>query len=136
MRNTKFKLWFDAAMMITLCLLYNTHSTGLAFHEIAGLVLGGAVILHLFFNKDWVIGISKKIFSKNLNWKTRFSYSLNLILLIDMFFIILSGLLISKIVTPDFSGIYFCKLDADSYLFIHFGTSNSWRAYWVTLELD
>lgn len=100
--SNKFKLWFDAAMLITLCLLYNSHATGLAFHEITGLVLGGAVIFHVLFNMDWVIGISKKIFSKGLNWKTRFSYVLNIILLIDMCFIVLSGLLISKIVTPNF----------------------------------
>lgn len=102
MRNSSLKFWLDIAMGIAFCLLFNPRSTGLAFHEIAGLVLGGAIIVHVLLNKNWLIGISKKIFSKDLNWQTRFSYLLNLILFIDLFFITLSGLLISKIVTPNF----------------------------------
>ncbi|MCP8970489.1 DUF4405 domain-containing protein [Ectobacillus ponti] len=100
MKKNKIRFWLDLSMTIALCLLYSPHSTGQAFHEIAGLVLGGGILVHVFMNKDWVVGISKKIFSKSVKGKTRFSYVLNVILLLDMLVIGISGLLVSKVVLP------------------------------------
>jgi hypothetical protein len=102
MKKNKFRFWLDLAMTVVLCLLYSPESTSLPFHEIAGLVLGGALILHVLLNKKWVVTITKKIFSKDLKKKTRFSYLLNVILLIDMLAIMVSGIFISKVVLPNF----------------------------------
>ncbi|MEH7547961.1 DUF4405 domain-containing protein [Neobacillus vireti] len=102
MKKNKLRFWLDLAMTVVLCLLYSPESTSLPFHEIAGLVLGGVLIIHVLLNKKWVINITKKIFSKDLKKKTRFSYLLNVILLIDMLFIMVSGLFISKVVLPNF----------------------------------
>ncbi len=102
MKVNQFKFIFDIGMAVIFALLFTPEVTSLAFHEIASIVLGAAVILHVLLNKKWIISVSKKLFSKNTNRKTRLSYLLNIILFIDMFIILISGLLISEVVLPNF----------------------------------
>lgn len=66
MKNNKFKFWLDLGMVILLSLMYNPHSTGMAIHEWMGIVLGTVILVHLFGNRKWITGISKKVFSKDL----------------------------------------------------------------------
>lgn len=86
-------------MAVVFVLLFNPAVTTLTFHELASLVLGLAMIIHVVINWKWVISVSKRIFSKR---KTRLSYVLNIALLLDMLVIIISGLLISEILFPNF----------------------------------
>jgi len=74
---------------------------GLAFHEIAGTAISVAFITHLLLNWDWVVKVSANLFSKKLPAKTWIGYGLNLALLLLMAFIIVSGILVSKILFPD-----------------------------------
>src|SRR4051812_26927565 len=102
MKTNQFKFKFDIGIGVIFALLFVPAVTSLAFHEIASIVLGAALILHVLLNKKWIIGVSKKLFSKNINRKTRLSYILNIILFIDMFIIMISGLLISEVILPNF----------------------------------
>lgn len=102
MEQNRFKFKFDIGIAIIFALLFSPAVTSLAFHEIASIVLGVALIIHVLLNKSWIIGMGKKIFSKSIKRKTRLSYILNTILLIDMFIIMISGLLISEVVLPNF----------------------------------
>jgi len=74
--------------------------SGLPFHEIAGLIFGVAILTHIGLNVRWVINTTMKIFNPKLPFKTRLSYLLNILLLISMSSIIITGIFISRVVFP------------------------------------
>lgn len=97
------KLALDAAMGITFALLFNTRVFGgLTFHELAGIAIGFAILTHIGLNLNFVKKITLRLFDKNLPHKTRLSYGLNVLLLLSMIFVIFSGLVISRVVLPNF----------------------------------
>lgn len=88
-------------MAITFVLLMNPRVlNGLPFHEVAGLVIGAAILVHIGLNYRWVIKTTKKILDPKLPQKTRFSYLLNILLLISMAGVIITGIFISRVVLP------------------------------------
>ena len=96
------KLALDILMSLTFVLLFNKMVLGgLAFHEIAGLGIGFAMFAHILLNLQWAKKVTLNLFDRKLPGNTRFGYLLNVLLLISMTFIILSGLLISKVVFPN-----------------------------------
>ena len=89
-------------MAITFALLMNPRVlNGLPFHEIAGLLFGVAILTHIGLNFQWVKNTTFKIFNSDLPKKTRFNFLLNILLLVSMSAIIITGILISKVVFPD-----------------------------------
>jgi hypothetical protein len=102
MKKQIFKFIFDLAMAILFVLLFPLRVTGLTFHEIVGIIIGIAILIHIAINGKWVVQTAKKIFSRKLPTKTRISALLNLLLLICAIFFVVSGLLISRVVLPDF----------------------------------
>ncbi|SFB23314.1 MULTISPECIES: DUF4405 domain-containing protein [unclassified Bacillus (in: firmicutes)] len=101
-RITKIKAGLDSLMAITFVLLFNKMVLGgLAFHEIAGLVIVAPFIVHILLNAEWVKKVTYKLFDRKLPAKTRFGYFLNILLLIAMIFVIVSGILISHVVFPN-----------------------------------
>ena len=95
------KFMLDLAMAVTFVLLFNDRVLGgLTFHEMAGLGISIAFITHILLNWKWVVKVTARILDRKLPGKTRFGYLLNLSLLITMTFIIVSGILISRIVFP------------------------------------
>jgi hypothetical protein len=103
MKNISFiKITLDILMAVVFVLLFNKMAVaGLAFHEIAGLAIGLAFIIHIGLNWKWVKQVTLNIFSKKITAKTRFGYILNILLLVSFAFIIISGILISKVVFPN-----------------------------------
>lgn len=97
------KYILDIFLSLGFVLLFDKMALGMKLHEIIGLVIGGAVLIHLALNYKWIIGISKKIFSKELNNKLRISYILNIMLFICFTLIIISGVLISKTIITNIS---------------------------------
>lgn len=96
----KFSL--DLLMALLFVLFFNIRVLGgLAFHEIAGLVFAVMYFTHIFLNWKWAVNVTRKIFDRKLPWNTRGSYALNLLLLVSMSFVIISGILISKVVFPN-----------------------------------
>jgi len=102
LKQNIFKFIFDIVLAVVFALLFIPGSTGLTLHEWGSVVFGLAIILHIILNWKWVIGISKRIFSKSISRKTRLSYVLNWALLVDLIIIIMSGLLISEVLLPNF----------------------------------
>ena len=101
LKKNLIRITLDLLMAITFALLMNPRVlNGLPFHEIAGLVIGVAILTHIGLNFRWVIQTSKKVFNPTLPGKTRFSYALNILLLISMATIIITGILISRVVLP------------------------------------
>ncbi|OKO88451.1 hypothetical protein BRO54_3653 [Geobacillus proteiniphilus] len=102
MRKNYVKMVLDLSMAITFVLLMNPKVfNGLPFHEMAGLVIAVAILIHIGLNYRWVINTTKKIFALELPRKTRFSFLLNILLLISMTTVIVSGILISRVVFPN-----------------------------------
>jgi len=96
MKMNWFKLLLDVGMGVLLFTLFSTRVAGLAFHEITGLVLFGMVVTHLILNWRWIWTFTKKLFSKNIPFKTRFGYILNILLIMSFTMIIVTGIMISK----------------------------------------
>jgi hypothetical protein len=89
-------------MALTFALLMDPRVlNGLPFHEIAGLVLGVAILTHISLNFQWVKNTTLKIFDSKVSKKTRFSFLLNILLLISMSTIIITGIFISRVVFPN-----------------------------------
>ncbi|GAB6152776.1 hypothetical protein JCM17380_15260 [Desulfosporosinus burensis] len=103
MKNKNYlKLLIDIVMSLTFVLLFNKMVLGgLHFHEIAGIGIGLGVLVHIALNFQWVKKVSLRLFDRKLPRKIRLGYLLNILLLISMLFIIVSGLFISKIVFPN-----------------------------------
>ncbi|MHC1681522.1 MAG: hypothetical protein AB6733_00955 [Clostridiaceae bacterium] len=60
------KISLDLIMGIIFALLFNKNVLGgLTFHEIAGLAMGFAVLVHILLNWKWVINVFKKIVKLN-----------------------------------------------------------------------
>ncbi|MFX3625006.1 MAG: DUF4405 domain-containing protein [Ectobacillus sp.] len=101
-RKTYVKFGLDILMAITFVLLFNKRVLGgLTFHEIAGLALAVAFLTHILLNINWVKQVTLRLFDRKLPGKTRFCYLLNLLLLIAMAIIMVSGIVVSRVVFPN-----------------------------------
>lgn len=97
------KYILDVFLALGFVLLFDKMAIGIQLHEIIGLTMGGAVIIHLALNYKWVIGITKKLFSKKSANRTRLCYILNVMLFICITLIIVSGVFISKTILTNIS---------------------------------
>jgi hypothetical protein len=96
------KFGIDILMAVLFVLFFNKQVLGgLTFHEIAGLAIAAVFFTHVLLNWQWVKKVTIKLFDRKLPFKTKFGYILNLLLLITMSFIIISGIFISKVVFPN-----------------------------------
>lgn len=95
----KIYLLIDLLMAIIFVILFDKSYMPMKMHEIAGLVMLGVAALHFVIHPNYLIKITKLIFSKNSNLpiKTKVSYLLNLLLLISLVAMIISSFLISKV---------------------------------------
>lgn len=89
------KLAIDSLLFVAFMLVYNTHLTGKDLHEWIGLAMAAVIIVHLLLSWNWVVGITKKFFSK-LKSTTRINYILNGLLFVDFTLIIMTGIMISE----------------------------------------
>lgn len=136
MKRNYTKIVLDILMAVTFVLLMNPRVlNGLPFHEIAGLIIGVAILTHIGLNYRWVINTIKKIFDPKLPKKTRLSFLLNTLLLISMAAVIITGILISRVVFPSLAiqesrslhGIHGLAADATLALVgLHIGVHWQW----------
>jgi hypothetical protein len=130
------KIVLDLMMAITFVLLMNPRVLdGLPFHEIAGTIIGVAILVHIGLNYRWVMSTTKKIFDPKLPNKTRFSFLLNILLLISMATVIITGIFISRVLFPSLAiqgghsirGIHSFSADATLALVgLHIGVHWQW----------
>jgi len=92
------KISLDILMAVVFVLLFNKMVfNGMTFHEVAGLTIGSAFIIHMLLNGKWIKQVSKNLFSKKVAVKTKIGYIIDTLLLISMIIIIFSGIAISKV---------------------------------------
>ncbi|AEV28010.1 hypothetical protein SpiGrapes_0146 [Sphaerochaeta pleomorpha str. Grapes] len=94
--KTTYKLVFDAVMALLLVLMYNKNAVSMEFHELAGLVLLGIFLIHIFFNYRYFFHCTQRIFGKSLPVKTKAGYVLSLFSCIGIILMAISSVMISK----------------------------------------
>lgn len=96
------KMILDIVMTLVLVLLYNKRViSGLAFHEMAGLCIGGVFIIHKALNWRWIKQITLNITKKKISLRTKICYAIDVLLLFSFSYIIVSGIIISKVLFPN-----------------------------------
>ena len=100
LRKNHWKWILDLVMALGLALLYNKQVFGLAFHEIAGLALGGLFIIHKLLNGRWIKAVAKGLFSRTVPLRQKLFWGLDVLLLLSFGYVLVSGILISRIVFP------------------------------------
>lgn len=97
------KIGLDILMVIVFVLLFNKMAVvPMTFHEIAGLFLGVAFIIHIVLNFKWVKQVTLKLFDRKINLRTKFGYIIDVLLLVCFIIAIITGILMSKVVFPNF----------------------------------
>jgi hypothetical protein len=95
------KFFLTLSITIVMLLLMDPRSFyGLPFHEWAGLIIGLFFILHKVLNWGWIKKVTISFFTK-CPLKARINYLLDILLLIGITLMILSGIAIAR--TIDFS---------------------------------
>lgn len=97
--ETLKNFWLDIALFIAFIVDMNTRFTGIPIHEWLGIALGIALIYHLLLHWNWIVAITKRIFSK-LPAAERLRYILDIALFVDMVIVIATGLWISRVAVP------------------------------------
>lgn len=89
------RLILDTGMLIATIALTDPRASGLTIHEWVGIVLGAVLFVLITLNWQWVVAVTKEMFS-NLPRETRINQILNGLPFIFMAVAIGSGIAISK----------------------------------------
>jgi uncharacterized protein DUF4405 len=95
----KFIIGLDTALLIIFILLLSPRLTGLALHEILGLMFFIPIMVHLLIAWPWIQNSTKKFF-KTVSSRNAFNFFLNSILFILVITELVSGFFISQVVLP------------------------------------
>lgn len=96
MKKNIIKIALDIIIILVLLLMYKKNIISIGFHEIGGLAVFTIFFIHKGLNWNWIKVVSKKFFSRQIPAKARTGYIVNVLLLIAMAFIVISGIMISK----------------------------------------
>ncbi len=117
MKKITFKFILNIFLFITfLFLMYEWSFYGIAFHEIAGLIICLFYILHKALNWKFIKETTLRMFGK-CTARGRINYILDLLILIGFNLIIISGMGIAK--TMNFSWLGFTRENFIIWRFMH-----------------
>lgn len=108
------KITLDIAMAILFVTFFNKNLISFKFHIRSGCIFGIFILIHIFFNRKWIVNISKRLFDKKLKLRVRISYIVSLLSLVSVILIIASGILMMN--APNYDRVMFWKM-------LHFGSS-------------
>ncbi len=100
-QKTIVKIMIDAIMLILFVAMLFSNQTGMVFHEVFGMVLGGLVLAHVLLNLQWFRGVTHQWSSRSV--KTKVQFSMDIALIVLTFAIMVSGVLISTVLFPNIS---------------------------------
>ena len=99
MKNKQVFYWIvDVIILASLVLEYELDWTGLQVHELLGLAVFGVMLVHLIAHWRWVVSVTKKVF-ESVSSKAAFYYVIDAILLFSFTGIIITGLIISSLLS-------------------------------------
>lgn len=93
--RTILLLWLDCSLLLAVAVLECLSLTGLQLHEWLGFLLCPLVLLHAVLQWQWFITQFQHVFTRGA-WRVRVNASLNLLLLIVMAGVLVSGGLVSN----------------------------------------
>lgn len=111
----KVNFFLDVALALGFAVEMEVHFTGLPLHELIGLFFAVALAIHLILHWDWVVSITRTFFNK-LWHDSRLNYVLNVLLLVDVIAVTVTGIVVSET------------------LGLHFGLSPSQQTDWLTVH--
>jgi len=128
-KKNYIKIALDIIMTLLLLLMYSKNSVSMSFHEIGGLAVFGMFLIHKGLNWKWITSVSRRLTDKALPVRVRLRYIVDALLLITMTFIIVSGIMMSKVLFPGLSsggmfwksGHYFASAIAIILIGMHLG---------------
>ena len=95
LNRTKVNLFLDMALALAFVAELEYHFVGLRNHELIGVGLGAALLIHVILHWQWIVGLTKTFFH-NLLHGSRLNYVLNFALFADLAVVIITGILISR----------------------------------------
>lgn len=99
MKKLIFKIMLDVTMTVVYILLMFPQGTGAVFHIAAGLSVGALFILHFIINRDVFSAMLRSVRQKKLKPRTAMLLALDVMLIVGMPMLIVTGVLISGIFT-------------------------------------
>ncbi|MCE1253966.1 MAG: DUF4405 domain-containing protein [Anaerolineae bacterium] len=91
----KTNLLIDLGILSAFLVATQPHLTGTSIHEWLSLALTATLIIHLLLHWDWIVNVGAQYFKKLLH-VSRLKFFIDLLLLVSMTTLILSGILISR----------------------------------------
>lgn len=92
--KTKLNLFLDLGLVLIFVAEQEMGFTGRHNHELLGVILGAALIIHIVLHWQWVVSITKTFFKKVVH-ESRFNYLLNMALFVDLLITVVTGIVIS-----------------------------------------
>ncbi|MDR2162909.1 MAG: hypothetical protein LBO70_03065 [Clostridiales Family XIII bacterium] len=100
-RKTRYSYLFfslDIILLALFGLLCNTGPTGVLFHEVAGLVYAALIVVHLIFNRKWIVAAAK---GKLRGRRSVAMLAVNILLFADLIVILETGTHVSQYLFPE-----------------------------------
>lgn len=95
--RSKLNLGIDIALALAFVVVMEVGFTGQRFHEELGVAITIAFLVHIALHWRWIVGVSRHILRRALHFnEARFKYVLNLLVLVDLVIVIVTGLLIAN----------------------------------------
>lgn len=124
----------DVLFAILLFTAYKKNMISMMYHEVVGLIILGVLIIHLIFNKQWIINQTRKLLSNNNVMHNKALFINDFLLILTFLIIIVTGIFISKKIFH-FEGYmwmkqwhYFFAMISLILLGIHFGLHDKFIA--------
>ena len=101
------KLFLDLVLLVLLALMYQKRVISMEFHETGGLVLFGLFLLHKVLNWQWIRSVTVGVFRRRVKLNAR--WLVDVLLLLAMTAVLVTGLLISKTLPTAMTGAHWLK---------------------------
>lgn len=93
--RTKINLFLDLALVLAVAAEMQLDFVGLRIHELLGLAIGIAAIIHIILHWQWIVGVTKSFFSRLMH-ESRFNYLLNIVTFVNVLVMVVTGIIISR----------------------------------------
>lgn len=98
------KLLMDLVLLVMLALMYRKNAISMHFHETGGLVLCGLFLVHKALNFQWIRTVTAGILGRKAKLNAR--WIVDVLLLLSMTAVLVTGLLISKTLPTAITGAH------------------------------
>ncbi len=102
--SNRLNLYLDILLVVAFVVDMELRFSGLRIHELLGVFLGAALVIHLILHWRWIFSITR-LFLKKLVHESRLKYVLNILLFVDMLILVVTGILISRTLGLNLAGL-------------------------------